>query len=207
MSTEDIVLVVDDDRMTRALLMSALAGQGGIRAVAAVNGEEGLLRAWELGPALALVDLLMPGMDGATFCRLLRAHPWTAETLIVAVTGADPFGARAALLRDQTAAWVSKPFQVGELVDTVRRLLPTHRAARTTEPSAWSPLTAREREVAALVARGFSNRHIAQALTLEHGTVANHVRHVLLRLGLATRTQLGVWVARDVRRRVEAGLG
>jgi DNA-binding NarL/FixJ family response regulator len=206
-STEAIVLVVDDDAMIRTLLMNALAGARGVRAVVARNGEEGLLRAWELGPALALVDLLMPGMDGATFCRLLRAHPRTASTRLVAVTGAEPFSARASALRAQTAAWVSKPFEVGELMDTVHRLLPTGGAARAAESSAWSPLTPREREVAALVARGFSNRRIAQALTLERGTVANHVRHVLLRLGLTTRTEVGVWVARDVRRRTEAGLG
>jgi hypothetical protein len=55
--------------------------------------------------------------------------------------------------------------------------------------------------------RGLSNRQIAEALVLEHGTVANHVRHVLHRLGLDTSTQLGVWFARDARRRAaDAGL-
>jgi DNA-binding NarL/FixJ family response regulator len=206
MGTEAVVLVVDDDRMIRTLLRNGLSGEPGVRTVVAADGEEGLLRAWESGPALVLVDLLMPGMDGATFCRLLRAHPRTAETRVVAVSAADPLTARAAALRTQCVAWMGKPFQIHQLLDVVRRWLPAGGGALASETPAWSPLTPREREVAALVARGLSNRQIAEALVLEHGTVANHVRHVLLRLGLETRTQLGVWVAKDARRRAAAGL-
>src|SRR3954471_13306763 len=55
------------------------------------------------------------------------------------------------------------------------------------------PLSLREREVAALVARGLTNRQVAATLTLAEGTVANHVRRVLLRLGLRNRTQLAAW--------------
>jgi DNA-binding CsgD family transcriptional regulator len=58
------------------------------------------------------------------------------------------------------------------------------------------PLTRREREVAALVASGATNRGIADALVLTEGTVANHVRRILLKLGLRTRTQLAVWSVR-----------
>jgi DNA-binding NarL/FixJ family response regulator len=55
------------------------------------------------------------------------------------------------------------------------------------------PLTPRERDVAALIARGLSNRQIARELVVTPGTVANHVGHILDRLGFSTRTQIAVW--------------
>jgi DNA-binding NarL/FixJ family response regulator len=175
--------------------------------VTARDGEEGLLQAWELAPALVLADLLMPGMDGATFCRLLRAHPTTADMPIVAVSGADPRSERARALRAQCAGWLAKPFEIDDLLETVRRWLPRGRpAAVVGRAGGWGPLTPREREVAALVARGMTNREIARALVLTEGTVANHVRRVLVRLGLDSRTQLAVWVATDPVRRPTAGL-
>ena len=64
----------------------------------------------------------------------------------------------------------------------------------------------RQREVAVLVARELTNAEIARALTLTEGTVANHVRGVLMRLGLDSRTQLAVWVAKDAVRRSAVGI-
>ena len=55
-------------------------------------------------------------------------------------------------------------------------------------------LTPREREVADLVARGYSNQQIADALVLTRGTVANHVAHILAKLAVANRTQVAAWV-------------
>ena len=69
----------------------------------------------------------------------------------------------------------------------------------------WGPLSPREREVAPLVAAGLTNRQIGRRLCLEEGTVANHVRRSRLKLGLDSRTQLGVWVASDARRRSTVG--
>jgi len=70
--------------------------------------------------------------------------------------------------------------------------------ARTSQPLAHifplHGLTAREREVADLVARGYSNQQIANALVLTCGTVANHVAHILAKLGAANRTQVAAWV-------------
>ena len=63
--------------------------------------------------------------------------------------------------------------------------------APTTDPSA--PLTAREQEVATLVARGLSNRQIADELVIAQGTASIHVHHILAKLELASRAQLAVW--------------
>ena len=58
-----------------------------------------------------------------------------------------------------------------------------------------SPLTRRQLEVAALIARGYTNRQIADALVLTKGTVANHVEHILHRLDFSCRSQIAVWAA------------
>lgn len=65
---------------------------------------------------------------------------------------------------------------------------------------AGSPLTRREAEIAALVARGLTNRQIAQTLVITEGTAANHVQHILNKLGFDSRAQIAAWAA-------ERGLG
>jgi DNA-binding CsgD family transcriptional regulator len=70
----------------------------------------------------------------------------------------------------------------------------------------WGPLTRREREVAALIAQGLSNRAIARQLVLTEGTAANHVRRILLRLHFDSRSQVAAWVAGDRLRRHYAPL-
>ena len=72
---------------------------------------------------------------------------------------------------------------------------------RTTRLTAGAPsvtaLTAREREVAALVAEGLTNAEIARRLVLTPGTVANHVEHILRATGFRCRVQVAVWAVRQ----------
>ena len=65
----------------------------------------------------------------------------------------------------------------------------------------WGSLTGRERDVAVLVARGLTNRQIAEALFLTAGTVANHVHRILPKFGFVCRAQIAAWVASDRARR------
>jgi DNA-binding NarL/FixJ family response regulator len=67
-------------------------------------------------------------------------------------------------------------------------------ATREAETAATAELTAREREVAVLIARGQSNREIAEALMIAERTAANHVEHILNKLGFHSRTQVATWV-------------
>jgi DNA-binding NarL/FixJ family response regulator len=64
-------------------------------------------------------------------------------------------------------------------------------------PLGPSLLTQRQLEIAGLIARGYTNQRIADALVLTPGTVANHVQHILDRLGLRSRTQVAVWFSED----------
>ena len=69
---------------------------------------------------------------------------------------------------------------------------PTPAAPASTSPVL--PLTAREGDVAALVARGLTNKRIAETLFISERTAENHVQHILTKLGLANRTQIATWV-------------
>jgi adenylate cyclase len=69
------------------------------------------------------------------------------------------------------------------------------KAPSTDKPAEWGPLSAREREVAALIARGRTNRQIAEELVIAERTVAAHVEHIMTKLDFASRTQIGVWAA------------
>jgi DNA-binding CsgD family transcriptional regulator len=115
----------------------------------------------------------------------------------VAEGAGGPASERSRALRAQCAGWLAKPFAIDELVAVVWRYLRSGpRAAATgAGPRAW--LCAREREVAGLVALGRTNREIADALVLTEGTVANHVRRILLKTGAENRTQLAVLVTVD----------
>jgi DNA-binding CsgD family transcriptional regulator len=79
------------------------------------------------------------------------------------------------------------------IVAEADRLLATIAGGRPEAP--WSPLTARELEVARLVAAGSTNREIAAALFVSPKTVSSHIEHILTKLGAARRTEIAAWVA------------
>jgi CheY-like chemotaxis protein len=115
------ILVVDDTLDLREAIGDLLRDEGFAVSLAA-NGREALaLLATEPPPDVALVDLLMPEMDGASFVERLRADPAFARVKIMVVTAvASPHVPRLV----PADAHVFKPFDARELVDAVRRLLP-----------------------------------------------------------------------------------
>lgn len=120
-----MVLVADDDVAVCDLICSALM-EVGLRTVTAADGEEAVALALRLQPALIILDVRMPKMDGYTALTQLRANLVTAETLVIVMTGeTDPaFQARSAKLR--AVAHLTKPFDVDELAETVREILARH---------------------------------------------------------------------------------
>jgi CheY-like chemotaxis protein len=81
-----LVLVVEDDPMTREFYTEALA-RDGFATEQAHNGHQALAKALEIGPDLILTDIAVPGMDGIELCRALRANPLTRSVPVLAVTG------------------------------------------------------------------------------------------------------------------------
>lgn len=119
MSTEGqcLVLVVEDDPSIGDFVASAL-GDEGYRVIVTPSGEEGLRRVAEEQPAVILLDMLLPGMSGATFLRRLReAH--AAPIPVVLMTAAREEPAQEGL---HTEGLLLKPFELGTLLSEVERL-------------------------------------------------------------------------------------
>jgi CheY-like chemotaxis protein len=111
------VLVVEDDLTISVLIAEALRDDGYAVAVAE-NGAVALRKVRQLPPAVVVLDLMMPVMDGWTFLEHCRADPHCAESRI-AVLSAAHRSSTASLNAD---AFISKPFDFGTLLDTVERL-------------------------------------------------------------------------------------
>jgi DNA-binding NarL/FixJ family response regulator/class 3 adenylate cyclase len=199
------VMLVDDHAVVRRGLRGFLELLRDIEVVGeAEDGRQAVSLADRLTPDVVLMDLLMPNMSGLeAIAAIKQAHP---EIEIVAVTSfieeekvtsALEAGASGYLLKDAEAEEVAQAIRAaynGEvhLDAAVARLLAQRmRTRREDEPV--EPLTSREREVLAQLARGASNKEIAYDLSITERTARTHVSNILGKLGLASRTQAALW--------------
>ena len=201
------VLIADDQAMVRRGFRLVLEEEDDMEVVGeAGDGAQALDSARRLAPDVVLMDIRMPGMDGLEATRRLAGDPEVAARVLVLTTFALDeyvFGA----LRAGAAGFLLKDAPPERLIEGVRvvaggdaLLAPeitrqvVEAFARTPEPSperaaALAELTAREREVLTLLARGCSNPEIAEALVISGTTAKTHVGHVLMKLGLRDRVQ------------------
>jgi len=120
--THELVLVVDDDAQVRALCAQILTEEG-YQVVATRSGSEALQRAREVSPHLAIVDVIMPGMNGIELCQSLRATPDLPGLPILFLTAKRDIVDKAAGFAVGGDDYLTKPFDVRELVMRVRALL------------------------------------------------------------------------------------
>jgi DNA-binding NarL/FixJ family response regulator len=207
------VFVVDDHTVVRRGLRAYLESEDGMEVVGeAADGQQALdqiaaLVAAGRPPDVALMDLLMPGMDGVSAtAAITQRHPdvkvvaMTSFTQADLVHGALEAGAAGYLLKDAEADEVAAAIRAacrGEvhLDPAVARQLT--RSLATPGPRAVAALTEREREVLVLVAKGLSNQEIADALVISERTARTHVSNILGKLGVVSRTQAALWAIRE----------
>jgi DNA-binding NarL/FixJ family response regulator len=198
------VLLVDDQELIRAGLRGILRPQFGFEVVGECPDGAAVQAAVDaLMPDVVLMDVRMPLVDGVTATRRLRDHG--DGTPVLGLTTFDDDEVLAGMLRVGAAGFILKGIPAEDLQRAVRvvaeggawldpavtaRVLATYRSA----PVAAAPgsaelaaLTAREREVLALIGRGKTNTEIAGALFVSEGTVKTHVNHVFAKLGLRDR--------------------
>ncbi len=203
------VLVVDDQELVRSGFCVILEAAEGITVVGeAASGEAAVAAAAAHQPDVVLMDVRMPGMGGLEATRLLTRsspNPQTPKVIMLTTFDLDEYvyealraGASGFLLKDSPRAdLIAAVRAVGAgqamLAPTVTRRLIEAFARRPAEtspaPSRLASLTAREREVLVLLARGGSNTEIAAALFVSEATVKTHVGNLLAKLGLRDRVQ------------------
>jgi DNA-binding NarL/FixJ family response regulator len=182
------VLIVDDHPAVRRGLRTFLELADGLEVVG------------EAADGPSALDLALPGMDGVEVLHELRRRELSCRALVVtSYTDRLP-----AAIRAGARGYLSKDVDPVALVAAVRSvaaghllLEPTAVAALMATPAEGSTLTARERDVLLLLAEGRSNREIARALAVAEKTVKTHVSSILLKLGLADRTQAAVYAVRS----------
>jgi len=207
------LLLADDQAMVRQGFGALLNAQDGMLVVGeATNGEDAVRACRELRPDLILMDVRMPVMDGLEATRRVMSPPggagWRPRVLMLTTFDLDDYvyealraGASGFLLKDATADDLVAAVRIiaaGEalLAPTVTRRLIEEFARQPRRdrprPDQLAGLTARELEVARLIARGLSNGEIADTLVLAEQTVKTHVGRILAKLNLRDRAQVVV---------------
>lgn len=206
------VALVEDQTLVRQGIRSLLELAGDIEmAGEAGDGEEGLELIARARPDVVLLDLRMPERDGLSVLAELQTRGDPVPVLVLTTFDDDELVLQA--LRSGAKGFLLKDVTLDQLVGAVRTLAAggslvqpalTDRLLRAvTTPAgrppgdpdgfgdlpAPQPLTERELEILRLLAGGYANREIADALHLAPGTVKNHVSNVLLKLGVRDRTR------------------
>jgi DNA-binding NarL/FixJ family response regulator len=199
------VLIVDDHAVVRRGLTDLLTAADGITAVGAVeDGSLAVAAVVEHEPDIVLMDLSMPQVDGIQGTRLvLEARP---ATRVIVLTS---FSESAKILAALEAGAVGYLLKDAEPEDIVRAVRDAHAGGAPLSPQAAKALlpgnrpaarsdalTAREREVLALVAAGLPNKSIARRLEISEKTVKAHLTRVFTVLGVQDRTSAALWAQR-----------
>jgi DNA-binding NarL/FixJ family response regulator len=217
------VLVADDQAVVRQGVVLLLSTSGDIEVAAqAGDGLEALRLALELRPDVALVDLRMPGLDGAQVTERIAAAG-TGTRVLILTTYADDDAVMPAL-RAGAAGYLTKDVTSEALLAAVRDVAAGRtvldsavqqrlvqlvvaepaaggQAAPAAPPAGAPPaeiegLTPREADVVRLVARGLNNRQVAQEMFVSEATVKTHLNHVLAKLAMRDRAALIAWAWR-----------
>lgn len=207
------VLVVDDVELFRQGLAAAL-GEEGFEVVGQANDAEGAVSKSEaLQPDVVVLDILMPGLSGLEVVE--KIHAVSPDSRIVLLTSSESeedllfgikSGVRGYLNKDASFEALAKaiidvvgggavvsPLMCGKLFDVARQLLRHQELIGSRKPT----LTGREIEVLELVAKGHTSREIGELLFISENTVKNHVRNILDKLGLHSRSEAVLYAIRE----------
>ena len=204
------VLIADDQQLVRSGLRMILDAQPGIEVVGeAADGAEAVALARSIRPDVCLMDIRMPVMDGLEATREL-AGPGVADPIpVVVITtfdldeyvyGALRAGARGFLLKNAGAVLLAEAVHAAArgdaLIDpnvTVRLIEAFAGSAPQPPASPSTPLTDREEDVLAAVARGLGNTEIGRELHISLSTVKTHIASIMAKIDARNRVELAIW--------------
>lgn len=197
------VLIADDQTLIRQGIRTLLEMDSGVSVVGeAADGDETIQQVRSVPVDVLLLDIRMPGKNGIAVLRALSADNALPPTIILTtfddsdvVLDGIRAGARGFLLKDVSYPQLLAAIRAVAEGATVfqpavtERLLRAGSALRLTTEPPCEALTAREAEVVRLMAGGYSNREIAEALGTAEGTIKNHVSSILGKFGVRDRTR------------------
>ncbi|MBN2625081.1 MAG: response regulator transcription factor [Spirochaetales bacterium] len=204
------LIVVDDQHLVREGIASLLALQEGIEVVGtAENGQKGILLAEETQPDIILMDIRMPLMDGIAAARQLTERGTTAKILMLTTFDDEEYvvksltaGARGYLMKDIPIEDLARAVAMAHnglyqmdreiMGSLIERLGDDKKEAAPIDPEhqiLWDSLSDREQDILRYLARGDTNREIAEEVHLSEGTVKNYISSILTSLGLRDRTK------------------
>jgi two-component system, NarL family, response regulator LiaR len=200
------VVLVDDHTMVRRGLATflkvyddlELAGEAG-------GGEAAIQLCAQVLPDVVLMDMVMPEMDGVTATRAIRQQ--FPEVQVIALTSFKDKGLVQDALEVGAIGYLLKDVSADALAQAIRaahagRATLSPEAAQALAHAAAQPpppghdLTARERDVLALLVEGLNNTQIADRLVVSPSTIKSHVSHILAKLGVASRTEAAALAVR-----------
>ena len=118
----ELILIVEDNEKNRKLVRDVLQVKG-YRTIETETAEQGLKLALENSPSLILMDIQLPGMDGITALKQLRADPKTANIPVIVVTASAMTHNRDTMLAEGFDGYQTKPISVNDFLEEVRRVL------------------------------------------------------------------------------------
>jgi two-component system response regulator NreC len=199
------VLIADDHTIVRAGVRLLLETEPDMEVVGeALTGEQAIELAASLRPTLVLMDIAMPGLDGLEATRQIKAKAPDTRILVLTMHRSDEYFFE--MLKAGASGYVLKAAETDELVNAIRVvargdtfLFPTMakklvqdyiRRFGEVEAAGQPMLTGREKEILRLVAQGYSNKEIAERLTLSPSTIHSHRSNLMRKLDLNSQHAL-----------------
>lgn len=204
------ILIVDDHAVVRKGIRALLATEDDLDVIGeAVDGEEAVALYGELNPDLLLLDLIMPKVNGIEVIKKIKGDHHAAKILVLTSFAADDQVFPA--IKAGALGYLLKDTEPDDLINAIRQvylgessLSPTvarkvleevfHPAEKPLSPD---PLTKREVDVLQVLAKGKSNRDIADELSISETTVRTHVSNILGKLHLASRTEAALYALKE----------
>jgi two-component system, NarL family, nitrate/nitrite response regulator NarL len=205
------ILAIDDHPLFRKGVADLIDMDDSLELIGeAANGEDGLALAKTLNPELILLDINMKGMSGIETLKAIKQEE--LDSLILMLTVSDNEDDVITALRIGADGYLLKDMEPEDILKSIRKAMQgtvvisehlTQLLAKAlrdedklTEIQSLTPLTMREQEILEHIANGMSNKLIAKTLNISEGTVKVHVKHLLKKLNLHSRTEAAVWALR-----------
>lgn len=205
------LMVIDDHPLLRRGVRQLLEVEDDLTLVSDTGSpHEGLAQALEQEPDMLLLDLNMPDLDGLALLSRLRAGGYAGRIIMYTVSDQEDNVVDA--LRNGADGYLLKDMPPDRLLEALERqgdgemlfdprLTALMAGALRRRPTVSGPtldhLTRREREILRLLAKSYANKQIAQHLAIREGTVKVHMRHLLKKLEMHSRTEAAVWAAQQ----------